>query len=78
MKLSPIMIYKISLHTNVHIDVQIDKWINDLIYIPMNFNMNVHEIWCGGQSLSCELKFQVSGRSMHKCVRTSCKRTHSR
>ena len=34
---------------------------------------DLHEILCGGQLLSCELKFQISWRFVHKCMCTSCK-----
>ena len=36
------------------------------------------EILCGGQLLSCELKFHISKRSVHKCARTSCKTARAR
>ena len=34
-----------------------------------NESLDLHEILCGGQILSCELKFQISWRSMHKNAR---------
>ena len=43
-----------------------------------NGSSDLYEILCGGQLLSCELKFQILWRSVHKCTRTSCKRAHSR
>ena len=43
-----------------------------------NESSDLHEILCGGQLLSCELKFKISYRSVHKCARTSCKRVYLR
>ena len=43
-----------------------------------NENSDLHEILCCGQFLSCELKFQISWRSMNKCARTSCKHARAR
>ena len=42
-----------------------------------NGSSNLYEILCGGQFLTCELKFKISRRSMHKCARTSCKRARA-
>ena len=39
---------------------------------------NLHEILYGYQLLSCECKFQISWRSVHKCAHTSCKRARAR
>ena len=39
--------------------------------------LDLHEILYGGQLLSCELMFQISWRSVHKCARTSCKRSRA-
>ena len=39
---------------------------------------DLHENFYGGQLLSCELKFQISLRSVHKCACTSCKRARAR
>ena len=38
-----------------------------------NKSLDLHEILYGGQLLSCELKFQISCRSVHKCANTSVK-----
>ena len=43
-----------------------------------NESSDHHEILCGGQLLSCQPKFQISLRSVHKCAHTSCKRAHAR
>ena len=43
-----------------------------------NGSSDLYEILCGSQLLSCELKFQISRRSVHKCARTSCKRARAR
>ena len=43
-----------------------------------NRSLDLYEILCGGQLLSCELKFQISWRSELKCACTSRKRAHSR
>ena len=43
-----------------------------------NGSSDLYEILCGGQFLSCELKFQISWRSVCKCARTRWKRAHSR
>ena len=43
-----------------------------------NGKSDLHEILFGGQLRSCELKFQISRRSVHKCERTSCKRARAR
>ena len=43
-----------------------------------NGSSDLYEILCGGQLLSCELKFQILWRSVHKCGRTSCKRACAR
>ena len=37
-------------------------------------SLDLHEILCGGQSLSCGLKFHILLRSVHKCAHMSCKR----
>ena len=37
-----------------------------------NGSSDPYEILYGGQLISCELKYQISWRSVHKCVRTSC------
>ena len=44
-------------------------------YLRME-SSDLHEILCGGQLLTFELKFQISWRSVHKCECTSCKRAH--
>ena len=46
-------------------------------YLP-NGSLDFYEILCGGQLLSCELKFQILWRSVHKCARTSFKRARAR
>ena len=38
-----------------------------------NGSSDLYEILDGGQLLSCELKFQISRQSVHKCGRTSDK-----
>ena len=38
-----------------------------------NGSSDPYEILYGGQLLSCDLNYQISCRSVHKCVRTSCK-----
>ena len=43
-----------------------------------NESSDLYEILCGGPFLSCEFKFQISLRSMHKCACTSCKRVRAR
>ena len=43
-----------------------------------NESSDLHEILCGGQLLSCELKFKISWRYVHKCEHTSCKRACAR
>ena len=43
-----------------------------------NESWDLHEILYSGQLLSCELKFQISRRSVHKCARMSCKRARIR
>ena len=39
-----------------------------------NGSSDLYEILCGGQLLSCELRFQILWRSVHKWAHTSCKR----
>ena len=43
-----------------------------------NGSSDLYEILCGGQILSCELKFEISWRSVHECAHTSCKRACAR
>ena len=43
-----------------------------------NGSSDLYEILCGGQFLSCKLKFQISWTSVCKCARTRWKRAHSR
>ena len=43
-----------------------------------NKSSDLHEIWYGGQLLSCELNFKILWRFVHKCTRTSCKCAQSR
>ena len=42
-----------------------------------NESSDLYEILCGGPFISCESKFQISLRSMHKCACTSCKRVRA-
>ena len=37
-----------------------------------NESSDLHKIWHSGQLLSCELKFKILRRFVHKCTRTSC------
>ena len=43
-----------------------------------NGSSDLYEILSGSQLLSCEVKFQISRRSVHKCAQTSCKRAYAR
>ena len=43
-----------------------------------NESLDLYKILYGGQLLSCELKFEILSRTVHKCMRTSRKREHSR
>ena len=43
-----------------------------------NESSDLYEILCGGQFLSCELKFEISLRSTHTCACPSCKRARAR
>ena len=43
-----------------------------------NESSNLHKIWYGGQLLSCELKFKILRRFVHKCACRSCKRARAR
>ena len=43
-----------------------------------NGSSDLYEILYGGQLLSCELKFQISRRSVHNYACTSCKRANAR
>ena len=42
-----------------------------------NESSDLYEILCGIQILSCELKFQILWKSVHKCAHTSCKRARA-
>ena len=42
-----------------------------------NGSLDLYEILCGGQLLSCELRFQILWRSVHKWAHTSCKRARA-
>ena len=43
-----------------------------------NGSLDLYEILFGGQLLSCELKFKISQRSVHKRAHISCKRARAR
>ena len=43
-----------------------------------NGSSDPYEILYGGQLISCELKYQISWRSVHKCASTSSQRAHAR
>ena len=43
-----------------------------------NESLDLYKILYGGQLLSCELKFEILSRTVHKCMRTSRKREYSR
>ena len=43
-----------------------------------NGSSDPYEILYGGQLISCELKYKISWRSVHKCAHTSCKRARAR
>ena len=43
-----------------------------------NESFYLHEILCDGQSLSCEIKFIISFRFMHKCACKSCEHARAR
>ena len=43
-----------------------------------NESSDPHEILCGCHLPSCELYFQISWRSVHKCARLSCKGVRAR
>ena len=45
-----------------------------LLHISFVFcSSDLYEILCDGQFISCELNYQISWRSVHKCACMSCK-----
>ena len=57
---------------------EINDWKTSVLFCKYlhNESLDLHEISCGSQLLSCKLKYQISWRSVHKCARTGCKRAH--
>ena len=65
---------------NMENTLKIKVFIKSILFCKYlrNGSSDLYEILCGGQFLSCELKFQISWRSVCKCAPTRWKRAHSR
>ena len=64
---------------NMENTLKIKVFIKSILFCKYlrNGSLDLYEILCGGQLLSCELRFQILWRSVHKWAHTSCKRARA-